>query len=186
MKKLLSLLLIVIMMMSTMVTTFASTVEETDSDYLEVVEFDVDDLDLYEPFSYTTTFIDDIGQEGELNISFTPSLSRDSASVGTWEVWTTGYTPSQSYDVDMVQNGTGWKLENARNHSYSGAFMKFPSSSLTIGRASSTANFPAEVTGSVNWEWFDTTWVGPVASGRLLLTLKVSHSGTVTSSVSKK
>jgi hypothetical protein len=151
--------------------------------YLEIASMQIGEIDIDLPFFQTATVVTDSGGTIEIGVSYTPDLIRNTAVVGTWSVWSTGYVPAQSYSVDMVRNGSGWRLENARNHSYSGAFMNFPSSSLSIGRANSTTSLAAEATGSVNWNLFDTTWIGPIASGKILLIFTVTHSGAVSSSI---
>ena len=147
--------------------------------------YNLEEMDLSVPFTDTQKFVTPEGETVTITNTFTPApanrgSSSYTATQGTWTSTMSYGIFSMWYKYDLSKNANGgWKISNARDLGYSGAFTKVTSSSLKIGRASSTSSLPAEVSANCYISVFDNAWIH-IFNGTYTLSVTVNHTGTLT------
>ena len=177
-KRIVATLIMVSVLLSITVPVYATT-----NEYGSEKSLTFDSIDFAMPYTETIEYKASNGEDVTIGVCYTPSIqTRGSetkdASVGTWEVWMTYGVFYMEYEFDLSHPG-GWNISNARNLIANGSFMKIIDRSLSIGRATSTATFPATVSGIANCSLFDNAWVH-ICDITYILSVSVSHSGKVT------
>jgi len=140
---------------------------------------------LNKPFVIQETYKNVNGEDIEVILAYEPEFNpmerlgfTKNASAGAWTVWASLGIASHSYKFDLTKNGSGWRISNARAHKYSGLITtSFSNPKLKISRANSTANFAAEINGSV----VSKSKIGPIPAGTWTwwIDTTVTHSGTM-------
>ena len=98
---------------------------------------DLNNFDESQPYSETLHFEKD-GQPVTVTLSYTPPLTRDPATEGTWKSDAFWGVAGMDYRFDLSKSGSQWKISNARDLN-----------TYCVGRATSTSSKAAEVTGSM-------------------------------------
>lgn len=109
---------------------------------------DLNNFDETQPYSETLHFEKD-GQPVTVTLSYTPPLTRDPATEGTWKSDAFWGVAGMDYRFDLSKSGSQWKISNARDLNTYCVGGTVEDESLAIGRATSTSSKAAEVTGSM-------------------------------------
>lgn len=182
-KKMVSLILTGLMLLGTCSNALAAT--PATPAIPEGITYDLNSYDLTKPFTEKKTFTDSNGQTVEVINKYTPkpqargSETKDAVE-GFWESYMSygAFGMSFTFDLSKSSNG-GWTISNAGDLLVYAFVVNIKSSSVTIGRATSSASSPARVTGSAKCSLFDAYGVS-LFNDTMTLKVTVSHSGVVT------
>lgn len=75
---------------------------------------DLNNFDESQPYSETLHFEKD-GQPVTVTLSYTPPLTRDPATEGTWKSDAFWGVAGMDYRFDLSKSGSQWKISNARD-----------------------------------------------------------------------
>lgn len=184
MKKFLSFVLSVVMICAISVPAFAAEPETLPLPDNILLQEDLDNLDLTQPYTNTNTVYNEDGDPITVTVNFEPApmtrgSSTNEAYAGTWTSEVDYGIIQMSYKFDLEKSGSQWKMSNARNHEYRGLFCTFENDSLKITRAVSTNSLPCEINAKVDASVFDNAWVH-LYSGTWIMETTVNSSGTMT------
>jgi len=148
----------------------------------------LNELDLSLPHVFEEIFFD--GERSvEITMEFTPDLSRNTATVGTWTTTSRNLVAGvevmrQSFDYDLsrptVSGVQQWRISNARNHATSGAGTH-TSRSLTVHRGTSTNTLSAEISGSFHTAIGQNQWFDAPINATPIATTRITRGGSITS-----
>lgn len=149
-RRIMALLCCLALMMSLFsLTAFAA---ENNSEDLHLV-FQLDETDVPTPQTITRTY--DNGVTQTITMTPAPATRSEPATENTWIIrgaWTfVGVEVCVlTYKIDLKKSGNEWTIENARDLTYEGTFVNVRNKSLAIGRATSTPNYAATVSGQAD------------------------------------
>lgn len=176
MKVFLKRLMVLLTAISVLIVGNASIAFANDSFHAEKFSLNLNEFDKSQPYVETIHFEKD-GEPGWIKLTYTPALTRDAATEGTWKSEAFWVVAGMSYSFDLSKSGSEWKISNARDLSVNCVGGTVQDQSLSINRSVSSASKPAEVTGKMTCNV-----IGDLGSVTFMLKTKVQN-GEVTTEI---